>query len=189
MRSHLLYAFRHPRADYQDHMCPYYLGIGTRILGDELHIICQCPGTEVLLYRFTAKVQRLTRLLDLPFLHYLFGRRDHTTSTRNPPPQVLQKELRRLIKEATLSVARLSSHMPSAHTSHLYNQLLLTCPLMMTTQRPQTTTMIFHTSSFNLYPATCSYPWSGPRRTSSLGITSYQMAYAGLVPWQHVRME
>jgi len=44
---HLHYAFRNPRAAYQDRVCPYCLASGARILGDELHIICQCPTSEV----------------------------------------------------------------------------------------------------------------------------------------------
>jgi len=61
----------------------YCLAYGTLILGDEFHIIWQCPATKVVFHMFTAKFQKLTRLLDLP--HYLLGRRDHTTNTREPP--------------------------------------------------------------------------------------------------------
>jgi len=46
IRSHLHCAFRNPQAAYRDQMCPYYVASGTRILGDELHIICQCPATK-----------------------------------------------------------------------------------------------------------------------------------------------
>jgi len=53
--SHLHHAFRNPRADYQDRVCPYCLASGTWILGDELHIICQCPTTKVVLDRFAVK--------------------------------------------------------------------------------------------------------------------------------------
>ena len=73
-----------------------------------------------------------------------------------------------------------SSRRPSTYTSHPYNQLLFTCPLMimMTTQSHHTTTMIFHSSSFPLgstlypyhHPAPCSQP-STPQVKSSLGIT------------------
>ena len=72
-----------------------------------------------------------------------------------------------------------SSRMPSAHTSHPYNQLLLTCPLMTTMQRHQTTTTIRHSSSpplaSDLYsyhqPPPCLHS-STPQVNSSLGITS-----------------
>jgi len=64
--SHLLYAFQNPQADYQNRVCPYCLASGTRILVDELHIICQCPTNKVVLDRFAVKFQRLTRLSDLP---------------------------------------------------------------------------------------------------------------------------
>jgi len=66
--SHLHCAFRNPQAVYQDRVCPYCRASGTRILSDELYIICQCPTTKVVLDRFIVKVQRLTRLLDLPSL-------------------------------------------------------------------------------------------------------------------------
>jgi len=95
--SHLHYAFQNPRADYQDHVCSYCLASGTQILGDELHIICQCHTTKVVLDRFIDKFQRLTRLLDLPsFITF-----SAEETTRNPPAQVLQKKLQRWIQEAT----------------------------------------------------------------------------------------
>jgi len=62
----LHYAFRTPRADYQNRACPHCLVTGTTILGDELHIICHCPATKGGLDQFAAKFQGLTRLLDLP---------------------------------------------------------------------------------------------------------------------------
>jgi len=65
-KSHLHYAFRAPRADYQDRVCPHCLDKGTSVLGDEIHIICDCPATKGVLHQFTAKFQGLTRLLDLP---------------------------------------------------------------------------------------------------------------------------
>jgi len=37
--SHLHYAFKAPRADYQDRVCPHCLDKGTTVLGDEIHII------------------------------------------------------------------------------------------------------------------------------------------------------
>ena len=60
--SHLHYAFRAPRADYQDRV----FDKGTTVLGDEIHIICHCPATKGALQQFTAKFQGLARLLDLP---------------------------------------------------------------------------------------------------------------------------
>ena len=83
--THLHYAFRNPRADYQDRVCPCCLTTGTRILGDELHIICQCSTIKVVLDKFTVNFQRLTRLLDLPSFNFFSRRRDHTISTREPP--------------------------------------------------------------------------------------------------------
>jgi len=99
--AHLHYAFRNPRAAYQDRVCPYCLASGTRILGDELHIICQCPTTKVVLGRFTVKFQRLTRLLDLPSLTSFSEEETTRLVLGNPPPQILHKDLRRWIQEAT----------------------------------------------------------------------------------------
>jgi len=93
--SHLHYAFRNPRAAYQDRVCPYCLASGTRILGDEHHIICQCPTTKDVFDRFVSKFQRLTRLLDLPSLTS-FSAEEPTrlvSGPGNPPPQILQKDL------------------------------------------------------------------------------------------------
>jgi len=56
--SHLHYAFRAPRADYQDRVCPHCLDKGTTVLGDEIHIICHCPVTKGVLQQFTAKIPR-----------------------------------------------------------------------------------------------------------------------------------
>jgi len=64
--SHLHYAFKAPQADYQDRVCPHCFDKGTTVLGDEFHIIYHCPATQGVLQQFTAKFQRLTRLLDLP---------------------------------------------------------------------------------------------------------------------------
>ena len=105
MPSHLHYAYhnayydayQNPRADYQDRVHPHCLASGTRILRDELHIICQCPTTKVVLDRFAAKFQRLTQLLDLPSFTTFYTR----LALGNPPAQVLQQELRRCIQEAT----------------------------------------------------------------------------------------
>jgi len=44
--SHLHYAFKAPRAAYQDRVFPHCLDKGTTVLGDEIHIICHCPATQ-----------------------------------------------------------------------------------------------------------------------------------------------
>jgi len=99
--SHLHYAFLNPQAPYQDRVCPYCLASGTRILGDKVHIICQCPTTKAVLDRFTVKFQRLTRLLDLPSLTSFSTQETTRLVLENPPPQILQKDLRRWIQEVT----------------------------------------------------------------------------------------
>ena len=86
---HVIPSYLHyPRADYQDCVCPYCLASGTRILGDELHTICQC----LVIDRFAVKFQQLTRLLDLP-LDYLLIRRDHTIINWEPPCPSFAKEI------------------------------------------------------------------------------------------------
>jgi len=84
--SHLHYAFKAPRAAYQDRVCPHCLDKGTTVLGDEIHIICHCPATQGVLQQFTAKFQGLTRLLDLsPFAS--FTRDEKTRMVLGNPPQ------------------------------------------------------------------------------------------------------
>jgi len=99
--SHLQYAYQNARADYKDRVCPYFLASGTRILGDELHVICQCLTTKVVLDRFAVKFQRLTRVLDLPSLNTFSAEETTRLVIGNHPAQVLQKELRRWTQEAT----------------------------------------------------------------------------------------
>jgi len=97
----LYYAFQHARADYKDRVCMHCLATGTTVLGDELHIICHCPATKVVLEKFTDKFKRLTRLLNLP----PFASFTQDQMTRlvlgNPPPPVLNKNLKGWITEAT----------------------------------------------------------------------------------------
>jgi len=102
--SHLHHAFRAPRVDYQDRVCPHCLDKGTTVLRSEIHIIGHCPATKKVLQQFAAKFQGLTRLLDLPaFASSGFTPDDSDTQIvlGNPPPQVLQKGLKGWITEAT----------------------------------------------------------------------------------------
>ena len=85
--SHLHYAFWNPRTAYQDRVYLYCLASRTRILGDESHIICQCPTTKVVLDRFTVKVQWFTRLLDLPSLTSCSAEETTRLVLGNLPPQ------------------------------------------------------------------------------------------------------
>jgi len=99
--SHLHYAFKAPRADYQDRVCKHCLDKGTTVLGDEIHIICHCPATKGVLHQFTAKFQGLARLLDLPPFASFTPHEKTRMVLGNPPPQVLQKGLKVWIMEAT----------------------------------------------------------------------------------------
>ena len=94
----LHYAFQHAQADYKDRVCPHCLAAGTTVLGDELHNICHCPATKVVL---TDKFQRLTRLLDLPPFASFTPDQMTRLVLGNPPPPVLNKNLKRCITEAT----------------------------------------------------------------------------------------
>jgi len=175
--SHLHYAFRNPRAAYQDRVCPYCLASSTRIPGDEIYIICQCPTTTVVLDRCTVKFQRLTRLIDLPSLTSFSAEETTRLVLGNPPPQILQNDLRRWIQEATPLCCEFAYALRTHITS--FSQLLLTCRLMVRTQHRQTITTIFHSSSpplaSNLYPdhqpTPCSHS-STPQVNNSLGILS-----------------
>jgi len=177
--SPLHYTFQNPRATYQDRVCPYCLASGTRFLSDELHIICQCPTTKVVLGRFTVQIQWLTRLLDLPNLPSLTSFSAEETTrlvVENPPPQILQKDLWRWIQETTPLCCEFAY---ALRTQPLYNHLLLTYPLMMRTQHCQTITTIFHSSSpplaSNLYPyhqpTPCSHS-STPQVNNAVGMIS-----------------
>ena len=99
--SHLHYALRGPRLDYQDRTCPYCLLTGTHTLGDEVHVICLCPTTKIVLDAFSDKFQGLMRLLDLPSFTKLQPLEKPRLVLGNPPPQVLQKEMKIWIQEAT----------------------------------------------------------------------------------------
>ena len=101
--SQLHYAFQHARADYKDRVCPHCFAIGTTVHGDELHIICHCPATKVVLEKFTSKFQSLTRLLDLPPIASITP--DEMTrlvllKLGNPAPPVLNQNLKEWIAEA-----------------------------------------------------------------------------------------
>jgi len=91
--SYLQYAFKAPRAAYQDRVCPHCLDKGTTVLGDEIHIICHCPATRGVLQQFTTNFQGLTRLLDLPPFASFTPDEKTRMVLGNPPPQVLQKGL------------------------------------------------------------------------------------------------
>jgi len=99
--SHLHYALKVPRTDYQDRVCPHCFDKGTTVLGDEIHIICHCPTTQGVLQQFTAKFQGLTRLLDLPPFVSFTPDEKTPMVLGNPPPQVLQKGLKGWVTEAT----------------------------------------------------------------------------------------
>ena len=72
MPSHLHYTIRHLRANYQDKVCPHYVATDITVHRDEIHIICHRSSTLVLLEKFTARFQGLTRLLDLhPFATFI----------------------------------------------------------------------------------------------------------------------
>ena len=98
--SQLHYAFRHARADYKDRVCPHCLATGTTVLGDEFHIVCHCPATKVVLEKFTDKFQRFTRLLDLPPFASFTPDQMTRLVLGNPPPPVLNKNLKGWITEA-----------------------------------------------------------------------------------------
>ena len=99
--SHLHSALRHARADYKDRVCLHCLAAGITVLGDEMHIICQCPATKLVLAQFTAKFQGLTRLLELtPFASFTPDKMTRLV-LGTPPPPVLTKDLKGWITEAT----------------------------------------------------------------------------------------
>jgi len=119
--SHLHYALRHARADYTDRVCPHCLAAGITVLGDEMHIICHCPATKLVLAHFTAKFQGLTRLLDLPPFASFTPDEMTRLVIGNPPPTVLKKDLKGWIAEVTpictefAHALRMHEHVTSLH--------------------------------------------------------------------------
>jgi len=192
--AHLHYAFRNPRAAYQDRVCPYCLASGTRILGDELHIICQCPTTKVVLGRFTVKFQRLTRLLDLPSLTSFSAEETTRLVLGNPPPQILHKDLQRWIQEATPlccefayalrthitslqpAVVDMSSEDEDAASSDNNDDFSSSSPPWLPT--------CIHTT--NQHHAHIPRPHRPPTHWASYPV---QMAHVWLVPWPYIRKE
>jgi len=126
-------------------VCPYCAS-GTQILGDELHIICQCPITTVVLDRFALKPT--AHATTCPYLpRFLLSRRDHTTSPREPPSTNRAKGPTEMDTRSQPPMLRVRVCPP--HTHHIITTIsvLLTCPLMMRTQHRQTMTTIFHSST------------------------------------------
>jgi len=82
-------------------VCPHCFATGTTVLRDELHIICHCPATKVVLEKFSGKFQRLTRLLDLPPFASFTPDEMTQLIVGNPPPPVLNKNLKGWMTEAT----------------------------------------------------------------------------------------
>ena len=70
-------------------------------LGNEVHIICECPTTKIVLEAFTDKFKGLTRLLNLPSFSSLTNEGKTRLVLGNPLLRVLQKELKAWIQEAT----------------------------------------------------------------------------------------
>jgi len=101
IHSHLHYAFRHARADYKDRVCLHCPAAGITVLGDEIHIICHCPATKLVLAQFIDKFQGLARLLDLPPFASFTPDEVTRLVPGNVPPPVLTKELNGWITEAT----------------------------------------------------------------------------------------
>jgi len=70
-------------------------------VGTMIHIICHCPATKVVLEKLTDKFQRLIRLLDLPPFASFTPDQITRLVFGNPPPPVLNKNLKGWITEAT----------------------------------------------------------------------------------------
>jgi len=99
--SQLHYALTHAQVDYKDRVCPHCLAAGITVLGDEMHIICHCPATKMVLAQFTAKFQGRTRFLDLPPFASCTPNEMTQLVLGKPPQPVLTKDLKGWITEAT----------------------------------------------------------------------------------------
>jgi len=153
---------------YKDRVCLQCLAAGITVLENEMHIICHCPATMLVLAQFTNKFQGLTRFVDLP----LFASFTPYEMTRlvlgNPLHQSSLKTSKAGLQKPPPSVASL--HTPCVCTSHPFILLLWICPLMMMLPCHLIAMMISHPSYFHPvssqrphhHMATCLYPFTLP---------------------------
>ena len=96
--SHMYYGKYTARAPYDQRYCPHCQPQKT--LGDEIHVLSQCPTSLAAMTEFAKPMAGVFRLLDLP----LFRKLDHIQQTRallgNPPASLLRKNLKQWAKEA-----------------------------------------------------------------------------------------
>jgi len=102
--SHLYYQ-RGPadQAPYQDRLCPLCLLATGPTLGDEKHIISQCPASRAVLHdtKFFMRFQGLTRLIDTQPFQLLDSEEQIRVALGTPPPSLMCKVFHTWRQEAT----------------------------------------------------------------------------------------
>ena len=80
-----------PRRDYRDRHCPLCLSVGV-YLGDEIHMVIDCPNSNGILFRYADKFKMINRRLDLPPFARLTHLQQLQFALGNPSPQLLKKD-------------------------------------------------------------------------------------------------
>ena len=103
--SHLHYQ-RGPadQAPYQDRLCPLCLPAAGPVLGDEKHIISQCPASRAVLHdpKFFNRFQGLTCLIDTQPFQLLDSEEKIRVALGNPPLSLMRKDFHTWRQEATV---------------------------------------------------------------------------------------
>jgi len=103
--SHLHYQ-RGPvdQAPYRDRLCPLCLPAAGPVLGDEKHIISQCPASRAVLHdpKFFNRFQGLTCLIDTQPFQLLDSEEQIRVALGNPPLSLMRKDFHTWRQEATV---------------------------------------------------------------------------------------
>jgi len=82
------------QAPYQDRLCPLCLPAAGPVLGDEKHIISQCPASRAVLHdpKFFNRFQGLTCLIDTQPFQLLNSEEQTRVALGNPPISLMRKD-------------------------------------------------------------------------------------------------
>ena len=104
--THKHYGHTERRREYHERYCPHcpstplFDGSSTAPLGDEEHILFDCPDTRDVMREWSPKFDRMTRLLDLPVFHSMPRRTQISVAMGEPPPKLLHKQIAEWKKRA-----------------------------------------------------------------------------------------
>ena len=104
--THRHFGHQGGRREYQERHCPFcpstplLTGGSTAPLGDEEHVLFDCPETKQVLSDWTPRFDGMTRLLDLPVFHSMTRQEKVSVAFGEPPTKLLKKQLRAWKEEA-----------------------------------------------------------------------------------------